>query len=731
LEELVAEQDNANAALSEKLRRYQQEMASVRSEMERQSAVTNQERATAEAALKDEVKSVLEEKEQLERKLQEQSDELVILRGELSAAQEAAQQAPSRTVRTLVEQLRNQLTLKEKQNKSLSQALLQLRADLVATAQQSAESKARDALEAVNVQQLIDAQTSELQGRIHELQAKLDRLRTELKQKKDKDISMTSRIEDLTEQINRKDDAIEQLTLEVSQLQKVNNQLHSKELGLMKEQAQQRRNHGVASETEDLRRQIRSLQSKLDQQEKQMKQQKQTVLQPVTSSGLPSRASSVKSQEEVIRWDESKKWQKKVETLKSKLADKTKECETFIKQVTSLKETVTRLERERSVLQSRMKTDSDHVAKVLEKPSTRTEELKTEIFQLKEQVSSLQHQLKTGPQADMLHLQTTNQELVNTIHTLECQLKDVSTGSEFDALRHRQRELEDKVLMLEKDNVQLQLELESANSAVPRLQSRVDDLQQYVNVLSSESSSSHQPSSGRDRVIELERVVAAMKRVVEKLQSENESLKRSRPSSNSLAAENRRLKQELESIKTETVVGSGNTRPLASSKLIAANDRLRRELKQEVERAERLDVSRAKLELSYKQLQKELQEVREEESSAEKGASSKMVEKMRTLQSELDRKNGMLQEVKKHVRSAAEREKEWQKKQAELEEQVSLLQRVSEGSLSLKQLSDQLTSSRQQVERYEEERVQLLEENARLKQQDKQQVCAKKKSVFS
>ena len=109
------------------------------------------------------------------------------------------------------------------------------------------------------------------------------------------------------------------------------------------------------------------------------------------------------------------------------------------------------LERERSVSHSRMKTDSDRVAKVLEKPSTRTEQLKAEVFQLKEQVASLQHQLKLGPQADMLvlvltylydqcwftlvwimlqHLQTTNQELVNTIHTLECQLKDMSTGSE-------------------------------------------------------------------------------------------------------------------------------------------------------------------------------------------------------------------------------------------------------------------------------------------------------------
>ena len=76
MEELVAEQDNASAALSEKLRRSQQEKVSVQKEMERQLAATNQERATAEASLNDEIKLVLEEKEQLERKLQEQSDEV-------------------------------------------------------------------------------------------------------------------------------------------------------------------------------------------------------------------------------------------------------------------------------------------------------------------------------------------------------------------------------------------------------------------------------------------------------------------------------------------------------------------------------------------------------------------------------------------------------------------------------------------------------------------------------
>ena len=40
-----------------------------------------------------------------------------ILEGELSAAQQAAKQAPSRTMKALVERLRNQLAVKEKQQR--------------------------------------------------------------------------------------------------------------------------------------------------------------------------------------------------------------------------------------------------------------------------------------------------------------------------------------------------------------------------------------------------------------------------------------------------------------------------------------------------------------------------------------------------------------------------------------------------------------------------------------
>ena len=47
----------------------------------------------------------------------ELEQELEVMEGELSAAQQAAKQAPSRTMKALVERLRNQLAMKEKQQR--------------------------------------------------------------------------------------------------------------------------------------------------------------------------------------------------------------------------------------------------------------------------------------------------------------------------------------------------------------------------------------------------------------------------------------------------------------------------------------------------------------------------------------------------------------------------------------------------------------------------------------
>jgi septal ring factor EnvC (AmiA/AmiB activator) len=58
----------------------------------------------------------------------------------------------------------------------------------------------------------------------------------------------------------------------------------------------------------------------------------------------------------VARWDERKRWQQTVEKQKQKLKEKCAEAEKLNSTVRSLKETVGRLEREKLVLDSRLRT---------------------------------------------------------------------------------------------------------------------------------------------------------------------------------------------------------------------------------------------------------------------------------------------------------------------------------------------------------------------------------------
>ena len=130
----------------------------------------------------------------------ELEQEVEVMEGELSAAQQAAKQAPSRTMKALVERLRNQLAMKEKQHRvsggegakfaaffldfkwifcpkikisiisvifisprqALSQALLQVRADLVDTAQRTLEGEAARETHEANVKELVEKRTQQL-----------------------------------------------------------------------------------------------------------------------------------------------------------------------------------------------------------------------------------------------------------------------------------------------------------------------------------------------------------------------------------------------------------------------------------------------------------------------------------------------------------------------------------------------------------------------------------------
>jgi septal ring factor EnvC (AmiA/AmiB activator) len=61
------------------------------------------------------------------------------------------------------------------------------------------------------------------------------------------------------------------------------------------------------------------------------------------------------SAEEVARWDERKRWQQTVDKQKQKLKEKTAEIGKLQSTIASLKDTATRLEREKIVLDSRLR----------------------------------------------------------------------------------------------------------------------------------------------------------------------------------------------------------------------------------------------------------------------------------------------------------------------------------------------------------------------------------------
>lgn len=59
--------------------------------------------------------------------------------------------------------------------------------------------------------------------------------------------------------------------------------------------------------------------------------------------------------EGVARWEDNKKWQQKVETLRGKLAEKTRELEKAEKTITMLRDAVSRAEKDKAGLHNRLK----------------------------------------------------------------------------------------------------------------------------------------------------------------------------------------------------------------------------------------------------------------------------------------------------------------------------------------------------------------------------------------
>ncbi|XP_050955233.1 centrosomal protein of 290 kDa isoform X6 [Labeo rohita] len=736
MEQMVAEQDNSLSSLTHKLK-------VVTTELDQQKQVTAaqaMEHAAEIARLEErhvaQMKSLSQETEELRAQLIQMEKELHFLRTELEAQKEANVRSPSNTMKNLVERLKTQLALKEKQLKALSKALLELRAELTSQAEQQIIANAAQKEEALNVQQIVDKQTKELKACVKDLNEELQLAKDGVRAAKARENSLREELESLNKDLQRSHKSHNKLQGEKESLEDQLNELKKKVQRLSSGLQAQVESDGPTVEA--LQKKIRKLEQELDRKGISEPADKRSVLKEDKSS-----------KEEIVRWEEGKKWQTKVEKVRTVLKEKEKEVESLSKQLATIKELYSRLELEKMGLQKKLKgrgVTADQVVGVRTLEADREiEELQRRNTELEQQIKVIKQQQALPRDAAMEDITIRNRYLEERLHSLESQLSKESpsrpstSGRGSGTPSQREHELQKENLKLSTENLELRFQLEQANKDLPRLKDQVSDLKEMCSVLKKEKAEvekrlSHVRGSGRSgkTVPELEKTIALMKKVVEKVQRENESLKKTSEANMqeqlaTLQRDHEKLKSEYEKLKgkqEEQLNARLESKTKGLEKIMMENERLRKDIKKEAEAAEKLRVTKSSLEVANEKLKAELEETNQRLLLAQskgpslEGADSKtwkssvvarlFENKMKGLESEIAKKNSSISELKVQLKEANEKQQATQHTVTQLKDQVELLKNIPVEATTDAGLAREYQSLRLASKQLEREKAQLL-----------------------
>ncbi|XP_054552126.1 centrosomal protein of 290 kDa isoform X3 [Talpa occidentalis] len=708
MEQTVAEQDDSLSSLLMKLKKVSQEL-------ERQKEITElkiKEFENVKLRLQenhaDEVKKVKTEVEDLRSLLAQSQKESRSLKSELQAQKEANSRAPTTTMRNLVERLKSQLALKEKQQKALSRALLELRAEMTAAAEERIISATSQKEANLNVQQIVDRHTKELKSQIEDLSENLSKLKEALKTSKSKENSLTDNLNDITNELQKKQKAYNKILKEKDEIDQENDELKRQIKRLTSGLQSKPIIDNKQSLIEELQKKIKKLESQLE------RKMNEVEIKPIKEKS---------AKEELIRWEEGKKWQTKIEGIRNKLKEKEGEVYILTKQLSTLKDLFAKADKEKLTLQKKLKTTGVTVDQVMGvralESEKELEELKKRNLDLENDLSYMRTHQALSRDSVIEDLRLQNRYLQEKLHTLEKQFsKDtfsrpsVSTSEiESDDRSQREQELQRENLKLSSENIELKFQLEQANKDLPRLKNQVRDLKEMCEFLKKEKGEVERKlgrvrGSGRSgkTIPELEKTIGLMKKVVEKVQRENEQLKKASGilTSEKMAnteLENEKLKAELEKLKVHLgrqLSMHYESKNKGTEKIVAENDRLRKELKKETEAAEKLRIAKNNLEILNEKMTVQLEETGKRLQLAEsrgpqlEGADSKswksivvtrMYEtKLKELETDIAKKTQSLADLKQFVKEATEREQKVKKYTEDLEQQIEILKHVPEGA---------------------------------------------------
>ncbi|XP_017293932.1 centrosomal protein of 290 kDa isoform X9 [Kryptolebias marmoratus] len=718
LEQIVAEQEISLSSMTEKLKLTTAELERQRSIMETQAKKHADEMEKLEEYSTAQVKALTGEIEDQRSHVAQMEKEMNHLHTELEAQKEANVRSPSNTMKNMMERLKAELTQKERKLKALSKALLELRAEMTAAAEQQVIAHAAQKEDSLNVQMLVDRHTKDLKARVQDLSEELQAAKESAKASRTRENNLKEEVDRLNQDVQRCQKTQKRLQLEKEEREQEILELKQQAKRLSSAVQNQAEAPGKGPTIENLQRKIRRLESDLEKRAE-------------VKNGKEDHG---KNKEEIVRWEESKKWQARMEKVKNSLKEKERDNESLSKQLGTLKDLYARQEQEKAALQKKLKTrgvTADQVAGVRSTEMEREiEELIKKNSELESQIITLKQQQAVPRDDAMENLMLRNHLLEKRLLSLEGQISKESpsrpstSGRGTGTPSQRDQDLSKENLRLASENLELRFQLEQTNKDVPRLKNQVADLKEMCAALKKEKADvektlAHIRGAGHSgkTVPELEKTVGLMKKVVERVQRENETLKKTNIAANqdkvtALEKENEKLKADFELLKRQSEAELNlklESKTKGLEKIVIENERLRKEYKREMEAAERLRVTKTSLEVTNEKLEAELEETRQKLRAAlskpiTEGKDSKtwkasvvtrMFEnKMKELENEVSQKTSSLSELKRQLKEANEREEGAQTRVQQLRDQVDMLKRFPAATKTASGLSEDFQAVR-------------------------------------
>ena len=566
--------------------------------------------------------------ERLNNEIRAYKQENIMLKDDVERLETSQSKAPSVIMKSLVEKLRHDLAEKEKKQKAMSRAIAELKDEMIATAEDRVSSSADIHKSQSDVQRLIDKETKSFQTKISEQNILIDKLKKQIKNIKDAESKLSSDTAKLKEQLEKKTSII----------------LKLKEEKMTSSRAGSRARYRQAQddENEDLRNQVRILEEKLklmNTAEKPYEDEKESKL--------------IKNAEEVARWDERKKWQKKFEEFRLRLKEADEEVSKISKQNNNLRETVTRLDREKMVLDQKWKSHLKVGAARSTVNDGKVELLQQEIAELKAELSANHEEPTSEPGNETLKLrvkflQGRVEQQEKKISMLEIGRKGGNAGllKEIETLRKKETHMEKSKSKLEEDNVDLKIKVETIQHNMMVLKEFADKVEVSIQTMRSDSANDC-------NVETIEKSMEDINNIINKTIGNGDVTKVSTSSPikfpTTQSKQERRLSQIIESLNDDVET------------LKESNNNL----------MESLEIKERKI----NELEIILRETKSRglDSGIEKQTASEDMERYRQMEVDLKRKSDLLSEVKVLLKQAADRERSQEAEKESLKRQLKII----------------------------------------------------------